>query len=266
MKDMDMSPLPSDSVVRVGISGVTGRIGLCLKNLLDQGLYPELIYVGGLSRSGAADGAVDTATALVKLSDIVIDFSSPALLPDLVAAAMDDKKPILIATTGHDDEHHALIQQASHHIPLLVAANTSLGITVLQIVAQQAASLLGGRFDIEILEAHHRRKVDSPSGTALALANALETERDAVPPSSRVFIRHGQTGPRPKGSIGFSVIRGGSVAGDHTVFFLGDGERVELTHRAESPELFARGALVAAQWLVRQPPGLYAMQDVLLKG
>ena len=170
---------------------------------------------------------------------------------------------MVIGTTGIDSDGKTVIQQAAKEIPLILSANTSVGVNTCLALVDTAARAFGAQSDIEIMEIHHRHKVDAPSGTALALGQAAasaigkDIERDGV------FTRHGHTGERILGSIGFSTLRGGDTAGEHTVMFVGDGERIEITHRATDRRIFAAGAVKAACWLVNQPAGLYSMQDVL---
>ena len=207
-------------------------------------------YAGGIDTGG-------DAIALARIADTLIDFSVPAALVANLGAAVAAGKPIVIGTTGLNADHHRAIDDAAHHVPVLQTGNTSLGITVLARLVQEAAARLGPDWDIEILEMHHRHKVDAPSGTALLLGEAAARGR-AVP----VFQSpDGQ--PRTPGATGFASLRGGSVAGDHSVILAGEGERIELIHRAENRDIFARGALHAALWLGDKPAGRYVMGDVL---
>jgi 4-hydroxy-tetrahydrodipicolinate reductase len=171
--------------------------------------------------------------------------------------------PLLVGTTGFDLEARRQLEAAAAAIPVLVAANTSLAVTVLMRLVELAAVSLGERYDAEISEAHHRLKRDAPSGTALALGEALARARGAALADLADFDRHGLERPRKPGSIGFSVVRAGDIVGEHTVTFAAAGERLELTHRATDRTVFARGALEAARWLIGRPPGWYAMRDVL---
>jgi 4-hydroxy-tetrahydrodipicolinate reductase len=194
---------------------------------------------------------------------VLIDFSSPQALPAHLDIAVGRGIPLVVGTTGLDDTHQTLLDDAASRIPLLQSANMSLGVNLLAHLVQQAASKLGPDWDIEIVEMHHRHKVDAPSGTALLLGAAAARGRkvDLAEMSDRG--RDGITGARSPGRIGFASLRGGSVAGDHLVILAGDGERIELGHRAESREIFARGAIRAALWLTDKAPGRYSMADLL---
>ena len=170
---------------------------------------------------------------------------------------------VLIGTTGHDERARAEIAQAAQTIPLILAPNTSLGVNLLLRLTELAARALDESYDLEIFEAHHRHKQDAPSGTALALGRSAAAGRGVALDDVAAYARHGTTGERARGAIGFSVFRGGDVVGEHTVTFAGSGERLELTHRATDRMTFARGAVRAARWLNGRAPGAYSMQDVL---
>jgi len=180
-----------------------------------------------------------------------------------LAAASAAGKPILIGTTGLDAGHQRLIDDAATKIPVLQAANTSLGVNLLAHLVRDAAARLGPEWDIEIVEMHHRHKADAPSGTALLLGRAAAEARGVSLDEVSDRGRDGITGPRTAGHIGFAALRGGSVAGEHQVIFAGEGERIELGHRAESRAIFASGAVWAALWLKDKPAGRYTMADVL---
>lgn len=211
---------------------------------------------GGIGRGGDPRG-------LAASCDVLVDFSAPAALEANLAAARAAATPIVIGTTGLDEADLDLVEAAAKEVAVLRAANMSLGVNLLAHLVREAAAKLGDDWDIEIVEMHHRHKADAPSGTALLLGAAAAEGRgvDLAAVSDRV--RDGITGPRQRGRIGFAALRGGSVAGDHQLILAGEGERLELGHRAESREIFARGALRAASWLHARPPGLYAMTDVL---
>jgi 4-hydroxy-tetrahydrodipicolinate reductase len=169
----------------------------------------------------------------------------------------------VIGTTGHDDQARAEIARIAEGLPVVMAPNMSLGVNLLFKLAELGARALDAEYDIEIFEAHHRHKVDAPSGTALGLGRAVALGRGTTLEQVAEYSRHGATGPRRKGAVGFSVMRGGEIVGDHRVFFAGPGEQVELAHHAQDRSGFARGALAAARWLAGRPPGLYSMMDVL---
>ena len=235
-----------------GIIGSAGRMGQALQAAIHAAGHTPL----GTDKGGAVD-------ALAHAEDVLIDFSSPAALEGNLDAAIAAGKPILIGTTGLEERHHWLIDQAARGIAVLQTGNTSLGVNVLAGLVEQAAAKLGEGWDIEIVETHHRRKVDAPSGTALLLGEAAAKGRaiDLARHSARG--RDGITGARREGDIGFASLRGGSVAGDHTVFLLGNGERIALSHMAEDRGIFATGAVTAAAWLVGRPAGRYRMAQVL---
>jgi 4-hydroxy-tetrahydrodipicolinate reductase len=195
--------------------------------------------------------------------DVLVDFSSPGGLHASLERAVSANIPILVGTTGLKDEHQRAIDEAGKRVAVLRAANTSLGVNLLRSLVAQAAERLGPEWDVEILEMHHRNKVDAPSGTALLLGQAAAHGRGKKLPELARFDRFGEAHAREHGSIGFASLRGGSVAGEHVVIFATDGERIELGHRADSRMIFARGALAAARFLVDQPAGLYSMQDVI---
>lgn len=238
----------------IGIIGCQGRMGQAIKvELIAQGLT----YAGGVDRD---EGDL---SELVAASDILIDFSAPVALKENLEDCMVAKKPIVIGTTGLEEAHHHLIDAASHTIPILQTGNTSLGVNLLAALVEDAASRLGDDWDIEIVEMHHRHKVDAPSGTALLLGEAAARGRNIDLALNSERERDGMTGERKRGTIGFAALRGGSVAGDHQVILATEGERIEIGHRAENRSIFARGAIKAALWLAGQPAGRYDMKSVL---
>lgn len=237
-------------MIRIGILGSRGRMG--------QAIAQAVAEAGAVVAGGADAG--DDASVLARMSDVLVDFSAPAALAPHLAAARQAGTPLLIGTTGLDDRHHAAIDDASADIAALQAANTSLGVNLLAALVEQAAARLGDDWDIEVLEMHHRHKADAPSGTALLLGEAAARGRGRHLADVGRFDRGGTREP---GTIGLASLRGGSVAGDHLVVLAGEGERIELGHRAESRAIFARGAVKAALWLVGRPAGRYTMTDVL---
>lgn len=260
----------------IGIAGVTGRMGKALvAAVLEQ---DDLRLAGGSVREGSPlagtsipgpDGtstglyALDDANALFAASDVVIDFTSPEATRNHLHLAMETGTALVLGTTGLGDDVDADILAASHKCPLLRAANFSLGVTVLMALVKRAAQALGPSFDIEILEMHHHHKVDAPSGTALALGEVAAKARGVRLSDVSDAVRDGHTGPRRADAIGFATLRGGDVAGEHSVIFAGMGERLELSHRASDRAIFARGAVTAAKWLKNQTAGLYTMSDCL---
>jgi 4-hydroxy-tetrahydrodipicolinate reductase len=237
----------------IGIIGSAGRMGIALR---------EAIEAAGHSHAGGIDKGGDLEP-LVAASDVLVDFSSPHALEATLDACVAAAKPIVIGTTGLEERHHFLIDDAARDIAVLQTGNTSLGVTMLAALVKQAASQLGDDWDIEIVEMHHRHKVDAPSGTALLLGEAAAKGRGIDLKANSERGRDGITGARANAAIGFASLRGGSVAGDHTVILAADNERIELTHRAENRAIFASGAVKAAAWLLTQKPGRYRMEEVL---
>jgi 4-hydroxy-tetrahydrodipicolinate reductase len=216
----------------------------------------------GRAIAAAADER-DDVEIRADVGDVFVDFSVPEALPAHLDAAVAARRPILIGTTGLDAADQAAIDEAARHVAIVQAANTSLGVNLLAHLVRETAARLGEDWDVEIVEMHHRMKADAPSGTALLLGGAAADGRGAALDAVAIRGRDGITGAREPGTIGFAALRGGSVAGDHQVIFAAEGERIELGHRAESRAIFARGAIVAARWLVGKPAGRYTMSDVL---
>lgn len=226
----------------------------------------KVTLFGAKGRMGRAIGeaaAKSDVTIAEEGADVFIDFSVPDALQDHLDAAVAAGKPIVIGTTGLSPGHHAAIDAAAKSIPVLQAANTSLGVNILAHLVRETAARLGADWDIEIVEMHHRHKADAPSGTGLLLGRAAAEGRGVDLDAVSDRVRDGITGPRTEGHIGFATLRGGSVAGDHHAIFAGEGERIELGHRAESRAIFAQGALKAARWIADKAPGRYTMNDVL---
>jgi 4-hydroxy-tetrahydrodipicolinate reductase len=235
----------------IGIYGSEGRMGRAIALAIET---------AGARLAGGAD-AQDDCRPLAQAADVLVDFSAPGALEDHLLAARIARRPILVGTTGLRDRHHAMLDAAAQEIAVLQTGNTSLGVTLLARLVREAAAKLD--WDIEIAEMHHRHKVDAPSGTALLLGEAAAAGRGAPLSDLKVEGRAGLTGARTEGTIGFASLRGGSVIGDHSVVFAGEGERIELTHLAQDRTTFAHGAVRAALWLVDRPPGRYRMNDVL---
>jgi 4-hydroxy-tetrahydrodipicolinate reductase len=200
--------------------------------------------------------------ALAK-SDVVIDFTSHHFSNELVAACVKHGKPLVMGTTGHTNAEREALRTAAAKLPIVLAANFSVGVNTLFWLTRKAVNILGPDFDLEVIEMHHNKKMDSPSGTARRLVEILCEETKVRYETDTRHGRHGDVGARTKKEIGVHALRGGDVVGDHTVIFAGQGERVELTHKASSRDTFATGAVRAARWLSTQKPGLYDMQDVL---
>ncbi|WP_375398860.1 4-hydroxy-tetrahydrodipicolinate reductase [uncultured Sphingomonas sp.] len=237
----------------IGILGSAGRMGRAIAAIAADLGAP---IAGGIDAGG-------DPMPLAHDSDVLVDFSAPSALEANLNAACTTNTPILIGTTGLTRTHHAMIDNAAARIAVLQTGHTSLGVTLLAQLVAQAAERLGPEWDIEIIEAHHRHKVDAPSGTAMMLGEAASEARGLPLSEVSVVDRAGLAGARAEGTIGFAAIRGGSIAGDHKVLFAGPGERLELAHHAESREIFARGAVRGALWLAEQPAGRYRMSEVL---
>ena len=248
-----MSDWAGYDMTGIGIIGSAGRMGQALARAVTE---------AGLTLAGGVDRDDDVAV-LAAAADVLVDFSSPAALEGNLAAAMAHGRAIVVGTTGLEERHHWLIDDAAKDVPVLQTGNTSLGVTMLAALVQQAAARLGPDWDIEIVEMHHRHKVDAPSGTALLLGQAAAEGRGIDLASHAERGRDGVTGARSPGAIGFAALRGGSVPGDHSVILASEGESITLSHRAEDRMIFARGAIKAAQWLLGKAPGRYAMADVL---
>jgi 4-hydroxy-tetrahydrodipicolinate reductase len=219
---------------------------------------------GRMGRAIAAAAAQREDVAIApEGGDVFVDFSVPDALQAHLDAALSAGRPILIGTTGLAPEHRRAIETAAERVAVIQAANTSLGVNLLSHLVRETAARLGEEWDIEIVEMHHRMKVDAPSGTALMLGRAAAEGRGVDLDSVSDRVRDGITGARTPGHIGFAALRGGTVAGDHQVIFAADAERIEIGHRAESRAVFARGAIAGALWLADKPAGLYSMADVL---
>ena len=263
--------------IAVGVTGCGGRMGRMLVAEIagtagcrvaggcdakgSAAVGRDLGELAGLSALGLVAG--DDPARLFAVSDVVVDFTAPAATAAHAAEAARQKKALVIGTTVLEAAHEVAIAAAAKAIAIVRAPNMSLGVNLLLGLVREAASRLGDDYDIEVLEMHHRHKVDAPSGTALALGRAAAEARGVDLAAKSQRVRDGITGPRKRGDIGFATLRGGDVAGEHVVIFAGDGERIELSHRAGSRQIFARGAVRAACWAPGRPPGLYGMKDVL---
>jgi 4-hydroxy-tetrahydrodipicolinate reductase len=271
-----LSAAGATAPIRTVLIGATGRMGLNILRLLPR--FPALQLCGAVAsehstaigedaceRAGAPSSGVKLSAALPPLlqqADLAIDFSSARAAAANVAACVAARVPLLLGTTGLPRELQAPLAAAADSIALLVAPNTSPGLNLLLELVRAAAQALPNAYDIEILETHHRDKTDSPSGTALALGQAAARGRGVLFDEQAVYARQGASGARASGQIGFAALRGGDVVGEHEVMFLGEGERLVLRHDVTDRSVFARGALIAGQWLARRSPGRYAMNDV----
>lgn len=241
-------------MARIGIVGSEGRMGHALAAAITD---------AGHTVAGGVDRGQGDVAALAANSDALVDLSAPVALQATLDACIAAGIPVLIGTTGLESEHHAAIDRAAERIAVLQTGNTSLGVTMLAHLVREAAARLGGDWDVEIVEMHHRMKVDAPSGTALLLGEAAAAGRGIDLASHAERGRDGITGKRADGAIGFASLRGGTVAGEHTVYFAGAEERIAMTHLAESRMIFARGAVKGAGWLIGKPAGRYTMPQVL---
>jgi len=265
------------SAMKLAIVGAGGRMGRALTRLVHETEGCEV--VGGLEAAGspfigqdmgelAGIGPIGVAVEAEPLElftrvDGIIDFSTPETSVKLAELAAQARIVDIIGTTGCSPEQDAKIAAAGRHATIVKSGNMSLGVNLLAVIARKVAAALDESYDIEIVEMHHRNKVDAPSGTALLLGEAVAAGRQVALRDASVRVRDGHTGAREKGTIGFATLRGGSVIGDHTIIFAGDSERIELGHRAENRDVFARGAVKAALWARGRKPGLYSMTDVL---
>ncbi|NGY06129.1 4-hydroxy-tetrahydrodipicolinate reductase [Solimonas terrae] len=256
---------------RIAILGATGRMGqavaasVAASGLVAFGAAFERAGHADIGKLLNADGIAigsDIAAAAMHF-DVAIDFTRPEGTLAALAACVAARKAMVIGTTGFTAEQKAQIEAAAGQIPIVMAGNFSLGVNLCLKLLEDAARALGDDFDVEIVEAHHRHKVDAPSGTALMMGEAVARGIGRKLADCAVYAREGHTGARRRATIGFQAIRGGDVVGDHTVMFLGDGERVEITHKASNRMNFANGAVRAAAWVASRPAGLYSMRDVL---
>jgi 4-hydroxy-tetrahydrodipicolinate reductase len=264
-------------MIRIAIAGAAGRMGKALIEATQKHPSTQLGAASvrsGSSLVGADAGELanvgklhvalvgDIAEAIDQF-DVLIDFSSPQATLDHAQLCAAHGKPMVIGTTGFSDSEKAQLLSHQAQIPLLLSANFSTGVNLCFKLLDLAARVLGDEYDVEVYEAHHRHKVDSPSGTAVRMGEVLASALDRNLKDVAVYGREGQIGARPRDTIGFATVRGGDVVGDHTVMFMADGERVEITHKASSRLAFANGAVRAAVWLQAQKTGLFDMQDVL---
>ena len=264
-------------MIKIVVTGAAGRMGsriianICAGNDFklvgafespkNKSLGKDAGLIAGCGECGVK--ITDSLDEVIGQGEVVIDFTSPeTTIPHLESAARH-KKAAVIGSTGHSAEQRQSIESLASKLPFVIAPNMSVGVNVLWKIVADAAKLLGNGFDAEIVEAHHRLKKDAPSGTAMQTAEVLAKALGRNLAKDAVYHREGMIGERKPNEIGIQTIRGGDVVGDHTVFFLGSGERLEITHRASSRDTFALGALRAAKWIVGKPNGLYTMADVL---
>jgi 4-hydroxy-tetrahydrodipicolinate reductase len=263
--------------MKIGVVGAAGRMGrMLIRQILDTegcrlagaadrpgspALGRDAGELVGLGPVGLA--LTDDPAALIRAADAIIDFTAPAATVEHARLAAAAGCRLVIGTTGLSDAQQAEIDRAAQAIAIVQAPNMSVGVVLMTALVEQVARTLDPDYDIEILEMHHRHKVDAPSGTALALGRAAAAGRGVALDAAAVRVRDGHTGPRARGTIGFATLRGGDVVGDHSVIFAGEGERIEIGHRAASRQIYASGAVRAARWTEGRAPGRYSMRDVL---
>ena len=264
-------------MIRVIIDGACGRMGKMITQGVSQ--QEDMQIVGAIEFSEhlqlgqdvgevAGIGAIGVPVtsdlpSILDEGDVVIEFTAPSATIEHLQNVVDAGKRMVIATTGYDEEELAQVHALAPQIPCVMAANMSVGINVMLQAIQAVANVLGDDYDVEVIEAHHNQKVDSPSGTALRMAEVLAQALDRNLSEVGVFGRHGIVGARPKKEIGIHAIRGGDLAGDHTVLFVGTGERIEITHRGQNREPLAQGAIRAARWVMSAPKGLHDIAEAL---
>jgi 4-hydroxy-tetrahydrodipicolinate reductase len=263
--------------MKIGIVGVSGRMGQMLVRHIGEtagcvlagaterpgsdAICKDAGALAGLGEAGVI--ITDDAAAMIAGVDAVIDFTAPDATVHHADLAAQAGASIIIGTTGMSPAHMKLLEGAARHAPVVFAPNMSVGVNLLMALVEQVARTLDDSYDIEIVEMHHRHKVDAPSGTALGLGRSAAAGRGVSLDEIGKLSREGHTGARPRGEIGFATLRGGDVIGDHTVCFATEGERIELTHKASGRQIYAAGALRAALWTRGKAPGLYSMNDVL---
>jgi 4-hydroxy-tetrahydrodipicolinate reductase len=262
---------------KIGVAGCGGRMGRML--VAEIAATEGCAVAGGCARPGSAHvnhdigelagigrtgiPVSDSAGKLIRASEVVIDFTTPAVTAANAALAAQFGKPIVIGTTGLSSGQASAVRDAAREVAIVWAPNMSLGVNLLLGLVEEVAGRLGPDWDVEIMEMHHRGKVDAPSGTALALGRAVAAARGAPFEQVQQRARDGLTGARRTGDIGFAALRGGDAVGNHHVIFAGSGEHLEIVHRATSRAIYAKGAVSAARWVIGRPPGLYGLKEVL---
>ena len=247
-------------MLKIIMHGCNGRMGQTIVNLIRES--EDKIVVAGVSADGQALNSFPVYTNISECqedADVIIDFSNPSSLNDLLAYATSHKTPLVIATTGYNDEELKKIREASKIIPIFLSFNMSLGINVLLKLIKESTKLLEG-FDIEVVEKHHNKKIDAPSGTAIMIANAI---KEVLPNIEYSYGRYGTNTKRKENEVGIHAIRGGTIVGEHNVIYAGHDEIIELKHIAQSKDIFAKGSIAAAKYLVNQNPGYYNMDNML---
>lgn len=264
-------------MIKVAVAGVTGRMGSRILSLLIDDIDCEVVgateYKGHPSIGKDAGLAANIGDLRIPISgnmeeaakqaDVIVDFTLPEATIEHARFASKSGKAMVIGTTGFSNDEKTALLSLTSEFPCILAPNMSIGVNVMFEVAKRLASLLGDEYDVEIVEAHHKHKVDAPSGTALKLAEVIAHSLGRDLDEVGRYERYGKIGERPEAEIGIQTLRGGDVVGEHTAFFFGHGERIELTHRATNRDNFARGAIRAVKWIAGKSPGLYDMNDVL---
>lgn len=250
-------------MISILLNGCNGRMGQVVSRLVSED--DRFIIAAGTDispeKTKNSYPVYSSLPEVVGKSDVIIDFSNIKGLPELLKFAVEKSIPVVICTTGQSDKDKEMIREASQKIPVLTSANMSVGINLILGLVKTAAKALEGSFDIEIIEKHHNQKADSPSGTALAIADSINSALETR--DEYVFGRHSKTEKRSKTEIGIHAVRGGNITGDHTVIFAGAGEVIEISHSAISRDVFGVGALKAAEYLYSKEPGLYNMDNVI---
>jgi len=277
MTTTDLNHTDSQKPLAVGIMGATGRMGrMLIEAVVD---HPDCQLKAAIARTGSSligsdagevagigkknMAIVDDLAAVINDIDVLIDFSLPDATEKTMQLCADHGVAMVIGTTGLNDEQEKILNDASRQIPIVYAGNYSTGVNLSLKLLEIATKAFGDTADVEVIEAHHKHKIDAPSGTAFMMAEAVANARGQHLKDVAVYGREGQTGARKQGSIGIHAVRGGEIIGDHTVMFIADGEMVEITHKARSRMTFAAGAVRAAVWLIAQKAGRYDMKDVL---
>ena len=246
-------------MLRVIISGYSGSMGKVLTKCANEDSELEIVCGSSKDDLDVPFKTYHKMSEVEELADVIIDFSHHSTIEDTLSYAIKTKTPIVIATTGFNDEELTKIKKASNIIPIFHSSNMSLGVNVLVKLVKEAAKSLNG-FDIEIIEKHHNKKLDAPSGTAVMIANGV---KEVLPDSECIYGRHGRSDKRSSNEIGIHAIRGGTIVGEHTTIFAGHDEVVEIKHSAQSKDIFAKGAIAAAKFLVKQEAGYYNMNNML---
>ena len=272
-----MSKQQDHKIINIGVIGAGGRMGRMLIEAVQNN--PQTTLIAAIERQGSslvgADAGevaaignldvkiVDDLVSMIGNIDVLIDFSLPEATAQNMQTCAEHKVAMVIGTTGFNEQQEQVLTEASTHIPIVYAGNYSTGVNLSLKLLAMAAKAFGNDADVEVIEAHHKHKIDAPSGTAYMMAEAVAEARGQDLKDVAVYGREGQTGARKQGDIGIHAIRGGEIIGDHTVMFIADGEVIEITHRARARMTFAAGAVRATTWVIEQQAGQYNMQDVL---